>query len=129
MEEEENGEAQRGGGQEDQADVAGYHEVTHHQRHFVLVHPASPVVGRGWWVPTASHAPCSSVHNQRETKVGGEEGGGGRGGMERGAQLFRSVLSSLGSGHLAFKILTKRPELNKHPPPSHWLGSLESHQS
>lgn len=80
MEEEENGEAQRGGGQEDQADVAGYHEVTHHQRHFVLVHPASPVVGRGWWVPTASHAPCSSVHNQRETKVGGEEGGGGRGG-------------------------------------------------
>lgn len=39
IEEEQHGKSQRGGGQEDEADVAGDHEVPHHQGDLVLVQP------------------------------------------------------------------------------------------
>lgn len=39
IEEEQHGKSQRGGGQEDEADVAGDHEVAHHQGDLVLVQP------------------------------------------------------------------------------------------
>lgn len=56
VEEQEHGEAQRGCGQQDQTDVAGDHEVAHHQGHLVLV-PA--VLLRWLWrgIVAPAHAP------------------------------------------------------------------------
>lgn len=56
IEEEEHGKAQRRRGQQDQTDVAGDHEVAHHQRHFVLV-PAVPLLRRRWGIVAPAHAP------------------------------------------------------------------------
>lgn len=56
VEEQEHGEPQCRRGQQDQTDVAGDHEVSHHQGHLVLV-PA--VLLRWWWrgIVAPTHAP------------------------------------------------------------------------
>lgn len=56
VEEQQHSKAQRGGGQQNQTDVAGDHEVAHHQGHLVLV-PA--VLIQRWWrgIMAPAHAP------------------------------------------------------------------------
>lgn len=70
VEEEEHGKAQRGRGQQDQADVAGDHEVAHHKGHLVLV--AALLVSRqrrGIVAPT--HAP---IQRPPPPQAGGDDG-------------------------------------------------------
>lgn len=79
VEEQEHRESQCRCGQQDQTDVAGYHEVPHHQGHLVLV-PAVVVLRRRRRIVAPAHAPL-----QRPPPLqGGGEDGPGR--ATRGAQ-------------------------------------------
>lgn len=56
VEEQQHSKAQRGGGQQNQTDVAGDHEVAHHQGHLVLV-PAVLIQRRWRGIMAPTHAP------------------------------------------------------------------------
>lgn len=56
VEEQQDSEAQRRCGQQNQTDVAGDHEVAHHQRHLVLV-PALLIQRRWRGIMAPAHAP------------------------------------------------------------------------
>lgn len=56
VEEQEHGKPQCRRGQQDQADVAGDHEVAHHQRHLVLI-PAVPLWRRWRGIVAPTHSP------------------------------------------------------------------------
>lgn len=56
VEEQQHSKAQRGGGQQNQTDVAGDHEVAHHQGHLVLV-PAVLIQRRWRGIMAPAHAP------------------------------------------------------------------------
>lgn len=56
VEEQQHSEAQSGGGQQNQTDVAGDHEVAHHQGHLVLV-PAVLIQWRWRGIMAPAHAP------------------------------------------------------------------------
>lgn len=71
VEEEQHGEAQRGGGQQDETYVTGDHKVSHHQGHLVLVHPVPLRVRRG--VMAAGHTPLPGSPPNGEVRVTGWE--------------------------------------------------------
>lgn len=56
VEEQENSESQCRRCQQDQTDVAGDHEISHHQGHLVLV-PAVLLRWRGWGIVAPTHGP------------------------------------------------------------------------
>lgn len=70
IEEQEHGEAQCRCGQQDQTDVAGDHEVAHHQGHFVLV-PAVPLRWRWRGIVAPAHAP---LQRPPPLQGGGDDG-------------------------------------------------------
>lgn len=70
VEEEEHSEAQRRRSQQDQTDVAGDHEVAHHQRDLVLV-PALPLLRRRRGIVAPAHAP---LQRPPPLQRGGDDG-------------------------------------------------------
>lgn len=92
IEEQQHSEAQSGGGQQNQADVAGDHEVAHHQGHLVLV-PAVLIQWRWRGIMAPAHAPLQRppplqrggedrpgrAPRGAQGPVGKNDGGGGEG--------------------------------------------------